>query len=145
MNESELLELTRRLQLALARISRQVRRETPSALGQSAISTLAILAAEGPLRPGDLATREGVRPPTMTRIITSLEEGGYVARTADPADGRACLVAITPLGTEEVSGAKTARAGQFAAHLARLNSGQLTALQAAVPVLEALIIDEYPG
>ena len=36
------------------------------------------------MTPGALATRERVRPPSMTRVIASLAELGFVARS-DPA------------------------------------------------------------
>jgi len=82
-------ELTQRLQRVVGKLSRLLRRGEPSVIGPGAMSALSTLANEGPLRPSDLATREGVRPPTMTRIVTGLEEGGYVERTVDPADRRA--------------------------------------------------------
>jgi DNA-binding MarR family transcriptional regulator len=134
----ELRELTSRLQVVLGRISRMLRRESPSPLGAGSLAALHTLAAEGPLRPGDLAAREGVRPPTITRILSVLEDGGYVVRTADPADGRATLVAITPVGTEEITGTRSARAGRLAQHLAALTPEQRQLLADALPVLETL-------
>jgi DNA-binding MarR family transcriptional regulator len=134
----ELREVTTRLQLVLGRLSRVLRRESPSSLGPGALSALHTLAAEGALRPSDLAAREGVRPPTMTRILTVLEDGGYVVRTPDPADGRANLVVITPGGTEEITGTRSARANRLAEHLATLDPEQRQLLTMALPVLEAL-------
>jgi DNA-binding MarR family transcriptional regulator len=138
VTEADLAELTSRLQVALARLVRLLRRSTPTSLGQSSISTLATLFAEGPLRPGDLAVREGVRPPTMTRIVAALEEGGYVVRTADPADGRAYLVALTRAGEDLIAGTKSARAGVLRAQMAALTPQQRACIAAALPALEAL-------
>lgn len=138
MTEAELTEVTVRLQVALARLVRLLRREAPTALGPGSLSTLATLAAEGPLRAGDLALREGVRPPTMTRIVGMLEDAGYVARTADPADGRAFLVQVTPTGAELVAGTKSARAVLLQTQLQALTPQQRAALAAALPALEAL-------
>ena len=47
------------------------------------------------MTPGALATRERVRPPSMTRVIASLCELGFVARDAHPADGRQVLVSVS--------------------------------------------------
>jgi DNA-binding MarR family transcriptional regulator len=138
VTDVDLGDLTGRLHIAVARLIRRLRREVPSALGQSAISTLATLTAEGPLRLGDLAVREGVRPPTMTRIVAALEEDGYVSRKADPADRRACLLQATGAGAALIAGAKSARADRLAAHLAELTPEQRAALAAALPALEAL-------
>jgi DNA-binding MarR family transcriptional regulator len=131
-------ELTARLQRALGRLARVLRREAPSNLGPGAVSALSTLANEGPMRPGDLAAREGVRPPTMTRMLTGLEEGGYVARTVDPADRRASLVAVTPAGEDTLLGIRTARAGFLARHIAELSPRERRALAEALPVLEGL-------
>ena len=131
-------ELSARLQVSLARLSRMLRREAPSTLGQSALSTLATLAAEGPLRIGDLAAREGVRPPTMTRIVAVLEEQGLVERLPDPADRRAGLVRPTRVGAAQVAGARSTRGARLAEHMARLTPAQRRAIAAALPALEAL-------
>jgi DNA-binding MarR family transcriptional regulator len=136
--EPSVAELSNRLQVSLARLSRMLRREMPSPLGQSSLSTLATLAAEGPLRVGDLAAREGVRPPTMTKIVGNLEEHRLVERLADPVDRRAGLIQLTPAGAEYVAGTRSARASQLAAHLAELTPAQRRTIAAALPVLEAL-------
>lgn len=138
MTEPEATELTARLQRVLARLARLLRREAPSALGPGALSALSTLLAEGPMRPTDLAAREGVRPPTLTRMLTSLEEGGYVERANDPADRRASLIAVTPLGRQTVHDTRIARANHLARHLAELSPAQRRAIAAAIPALEAL-------
>ncbi len=144
MSAPDPADLTARLQRVLGRLARVLRREAPSALGPGSLSALSTLAAEGPLRPSDLAAREGVRPPTMTRMLTVLEEGGYVIRTVDPADRRASLLAITELGEQTVLGIRNARAGQLARHLAELSGDQLRLLAKALPVLEALAGTQAP-
>ena len=138
--EPSVAELSNRLQVSLARLARKLRREAPSPLGPSSLSTLATLTADGALRVGDLAAREGVRPPTMTKIVASLEEQGLIERLVDPADRRAGLVRLTPAGAEHVAGARSARASQLAAHLAELTPAQRRAIAAALPALEALTV-----
>jgi DNA-binding MarR family transcriptional regulator len=134
----ELRDLTTGLQVVLGRLSRTLRREAPSPLGPGALGVLHTLAAEGPLRAGDLAAREGVRPPTMTRILTVLEDGGYVVRTEDPTDRRASLVVITQAGSELLRGTRNARASRLAQLLATLDPAQRAKLAEALPVLEAI-------
>lgn len=55
--------------------------------------------AHGPLRPGDLATLLHVSPSAVSRTAAALVEEGWVRRTSDPADGRACSLALTEAGT----------------------------------------------
>jgi len=131
-------ELTARLQRVLGRLQRALRRGAPSALGPGALAALSTLSSEGAMRPTDLAAREGVRPPTLTRMLTVLEEGGYVARTVDPGDRRASLIEVTPLGSETLLGTRSARAGQLARHIDALTPRQRRTLAEAMPVLEAL-------
>jgi len=131
-------DLPRRLQRVLGRLARILRREVPSALGPGSLSVLATLAVEGPLRPSDLAAREGVRPPTMTRMLTVLEDAGLVARTADPADRRASLIEMTPSGEQTLLATRSARADQLARRIERLGPEQRRALAEALPVLEEL-------
>jgi DNA-binding MarR family transcriptional regulator len=49
-------------------------------------------------RLSDLAARAQVTHQSMSELYASLEKAGYVERRPDPADGRAKLVCLTPLG-----------------------------------------------
>src|SRR2546427_12743424 len=64
-------------------------------LSLTAASTLATLERTGPRRLTDLAVSEGVTQPSMTAVVTQLEDLGFAERRKDPGDGRVCLVAIT--------------------------------------------------
>ena len=87
------------LSLAVVRLARQLRFRRPdSPVSLSQLSALATLAKEGPMTPGALAVRERVRPPSMTRVIASLAELGFVDRCAHPDDGRQVLVSVSPPG-----------------------------------------------
>src|SRR5918999_109825 len=88
-------ELASRLRLVVARLARRLRRETESDVSPSQISALSSIARLGPLTLGELSAAEGVRPPTMTRVVACLEEAGLVSRTVDPADRRVAHVAAT--------------------------------------------------
>ena len=52
------------------------------------------------MRLGDLAAAEGIAPSTLTRLVTALEDSGYVRRFPDPSDARASTLAITPHGQD---------------------------------------------
>jgi len=134
-----------RLFIAIARLIRLMRRNAPVALSHGSITALATVVNEGPIRVGDLAAWEGVRAPTMTRIVDGLVVDGYAERIPDPADGRACLVRATPAGIEVLRGARTARAQVLAVALDRLSSQQRAAIVAALPAIEALCADEPPA
>lgn len=64
----------------------------------NAIPAIYALASWGSLRPGELALRLHVSPPTASRLVEKLSCAGLVARTPDPEDSRASLVALTSAG-----------------------------------------------
>ena len=97
------------LSLAVMRLARQLRFRRPeSSVSLSQLSALSTLAKEGAMTPGALALRERVRPPSMTRVIASLAELGFVARSAHPVDGRQVLVSVSPSGTELIEAERKA-------------------------------------
>ncbi|HEV7249108.1 MAG TPA: MarR family transcriptional regulator [Shinella sp.] len=60
------------------------------------------LSEKGGLTAGALATRLGVKAPTMTRTIGRLEAQGFVERRPDEADGRLTVVHLTESGRATV-------------------------------------------
>src|SRR5215218_4359668 len=87
------------LSLAVLRLARQLRFRRPdSPVSLSQLSALATLSKDGPMTPGALAVKERVRPPSMTRVIASLAELGFVDRCAHPDDGRQVLVSVSAYG-----------------------------------------------
>jgi len=62
-------------------------------------ATLETLAAEGPMRLGDLGARLGIAPSTLTRNIVRLEERGLVKREKERGDARAFRAALTAAGS----------------------------------------------
>jgi DNA-binding MarR family transcriptional regulator len=135
-------DAARRLTMALGRLARALRRGSPSGLGPGSLSALATVVRTGPVRLGDLAAREGITPPTLTRVVAALEEAGYVVRTPDPTDGRATRAQATPAAVELISGTGSSRAGVLRARMDALSAEDLAALLRAVPVIEALAADE---
>ena len=135
-------EVVARLSLALGRLTRVLRRDNPTGLGPGSVSALATVVRSGPVRLGDLAGREGVSPPTLTRSVTTLEGCGYVRRSPDPADRRASLVSATPQARELIAGIGGARVRTLLARLAALPEGERERLLSAVRALELLADDD---
>jgi DNA-binding MarR family transcriptional regulator len=132
-----------RLRVALARLSRRLRRHELAGLTPTQLSALATIGKTGPMRLGDLAAAEGIAPSTLTRLVTALEESGYVRRGADPSDARASTLAITQHGQDALERVRTESTLMLTASLKLLTPAQRTTLAAALPVLEQLA--EVPG
>jgi DNA-binding MarR family transcriptional regulator len=127
-----------RLRVALARLSRRLRRHELAGLTPTQLAALATIGKAGPIRLGDLAAAEGVAPSTLTRLVTALEDSGYVRRCADPADARASTLSITAHGEAALDRIRTDATLMLSSSLDLLTPEQRSALAAALPVLEQL-------
>ena len=127
-----------RLRVAIARLSRWLRRHELAGLTPTQLSALATVDRIGPLRLGDLAAAEGIAPSTLTRLVTVLEERGYVERCPVPGDARASTLAITAAGHAVLERIRQESTSVLAESLRTLTSEQLATLAAALPALEQL-------
>ena len=124
---------------AIDRLTMWLRRQVPTAVSSSTITTLDALATKGPLRISDLAEREAVSQPGMTSLVNRLEAAGQAERVPDPTDGRAALVRITEAGRALLTQRHAARALVLESELADLDDADRAALMAAVPAIRRLI------
>jgi DNA-binding MarR family transcriptional regulator len=126
------------------RLSRQLRFRRPqSPVSLSQLSALATLNNFGPMTPGALAIRERVRPPSMTRVIASLADLGFVDRVAHPDDGRQVLVSVSAAGAELLDAEYRASQEWLAQRLDTLAGDELDTLREAADLILALV-DESP-
>ena len=64
------------------------------------LSALGILRRDGPMTASMLASRLGIRPQSMTRILAELEVGELLTRTRGPSDSREHILDMTPKAVE---------------------------------------------
>jgi DNA-binding MarR family transcriptional regulator len=135
-------DLAARLRLAIARTARRLRQEAGEELSPSQTAALATIDRHGPLTPSELAARERIQRPTVTRIIARLEERGLVLRTRDPQDGRSSLVGLAPAGRELLARGRTRKDAYLARRLHELEAEERAALERAAAILERLLEEE---
>lgn len=135
-------DLAVRLRLVIARTARRLRQEAGGELSPSQTAALATIDRHGPLTPSELAVRERIQRPTVTRIVTHLEEAGLVQRTRDPQDGRSSLVALTPAGHDLLARGRTRKDAYLARRLRELDAEERATLQRAAAILERLLEEE---
>lgn len=126
-----------RLALAVGRLNRRLLRAT-AGLSHGTVSALSSIVRFGPLRLRELATREGIAAPSITRIVAALEERGLVEREVDKSDRRAFSIEATPAGVDYIVRARSARAELLTELLGTLDAEQLAAVEAALPALETM-------
>ena len=93
------------------------------------------------MTPGALAVRERVRPPSMTRVVASLAELGFVDRRGHPDDGRQVLVSVSPSGAELIEVERRASREWLQQRLAALTPDERETLVRAAELM-MVIVDE---
>lgn len=135
-------EVASRLRLAVGRLNRRIRIDGSESLPPLQLSTLVTVEQLGPLRLSELARREGVTAPTMSRVLSALDEQQMVRRAPDPGDARGVLVSVSDDGRAKLREVRSQRTALVARRLDRLDAEQRAALEAALPALEALIVSD---
>ncbi|MCI2424251.1 MarR family transcriptional regulator [Saccharopolyspora sp. K220] len=131
--------LASRLRLAVVRLNRRLRAQSnDSTITLSQLSALSCLHKTGAMTPGELAAREGVQPPSMTRVIAALEEAGLVARRAHPTDGRQAIVELTEAGRARVDEEVSIRERWLDQQLADLDEDERAVLFQAAEIIDRL-------
>jgi DNA-binding MarR family transcriptional regulator len=127
------------LRTAVMRTSRRLRVEaTGDLITPGQYTVLAQLHGSGPQTLRELAEREHVQAPSMTRIVNALTEQGFVTRTAHPLDGRQVQVGITPAGVAVLTEARGQRTAWLAQRVAGLSVEDRQILSRAAHIMQQL-------
>lgn len=136
------LEWASRLRLTVVPLARQLRQQTAEAFTPTQLSVIGTIHRHGPISLGDLAARERLSPPTISKVVAAIEAEGVIERIPDPEDRRVCRVRVTRSGERWIERSRAARNEWLAERIAALAPAERAALAAAVPVLERLVDDE---
>jgi DNA-binding MarR family transcriptional regulator len=132
-------ELASRLRLSINRLHRRLREESLAGLSPAQASALGAVSRLGSPTLGELAAVEQVQPPTMTRIVASLQDSGMVTRVTDAADRRSARVRITPAGKRSLERIRTLKNAFLTRRLADLSPDEQGRAAALVDLLEHLL------
>ena len=131
--------LATQLRMSVMRLGRRLRQQrADDRLTPSQIAALATLDREGPLSLGELAAREHVQPPSMTRITGALEELGLVTRMPHATDRRQVLFGVTPEAARLLAEDRRRRDSWLCHRFKELTPEEIATLRAAAPILERL-------
>ncbi|MEV8569330.1 MarR family transcriptional regulator [Streptomyces sp. NPDC051322] len=127
------------LRSTVMRLSRRLKHQrVDESLSPTEMSVLGTLARCGSATPGELARKEHVQPPSMTRIVALLEAKGLVRLEPHPDDRRQKVVSQTEEAQAMLAESRRKRNVWLAQLAEGLNEDDWTRLQAAAPVLEKL-------
>jgi DNA-binding MarR family transcriptional regulator len=130
------------LHSASVHLLRRLRKEdAASGLSPARLSALSVVVFGGPIRISDLARAEQVRAPTITPIVSALEEQGLIVREADARDARASVLRATAKGRTLMAEGRARRIARLARQLRALSSNDRALLERAAVLLEKLARD----
>src|SRR5689334_12380126 len=111
---SDVEQLAAHLRLVISRVARRLRQQADQGVTASSLSALWTIERLEPVTLGELASEERVQPPTISRIVASLEDLGLVAREGDPSDRRVARVRLTAEGRRMLERTRTRRTAYLA-------------------------------
>jgi DNA-binding MarR family transcriptional regulator len=111
-------------------------------LTSSQASVVLRLEKDGPATVSSLARAEGMRPQSMSAVVTPLQESGLVRGAPDPSDGRQTLLSLTPKFQKRIEEGRAARQDWLTAAISqKLSVHEQEQLQAALELLTRLAED----
>jgi DNA-binding MarR family transcriptional regulator len=140
-------ELASKLALEIRTVSRKLKQRLRehgerSDLKPSQVSIVLRLEKDGSATVSSLARAEGMRPQSMSAVITPLQEAGLVKGAPDPHDGRQTLMCLTPKCLKWLKEGRAARQDWLTKRISqKLSVGEQEKLQAALGLLMRLVED----
>jgi DNA-binding MarR family transcriptional regulator len=132
-------ELASSLRLALMRAARRIRSQrVHTEITLSQLSALATVKKHGPLSAGEVAAIERVQPPSMTKILASLENAGWIERAPHPDDRRQSIISATKSGLDLLDEETRARDEWLAKRLLDFSPEDRELLRKSIDVLDRL-------
>lgn len=130
-----------RIHAAAIHLLRRLRAEDVEAgVTPARLSALSVLVFGGPCSLTELAEAEQVSSPTMSRLVTALEEAGLVSRRRDPDDGRAVRLEATEEARDLLEEGRDRRVGRLAELLSALEPEELETVARSAELLEELLV-----
>jgi len=139
MDNSDTNETAARLRRSVTRLNRRLRQSALGGISPAQASMLAVI--EKMERPslGDLAAAEQVQPPSVTRMVRSLEDAGYVVTSADTDDRRCTRVSVTASGRRELTTIRQRKTQFLEARLQSLSEADQRRAAELATLLEQLL------
>lgn len=140
--DPSVVDLAARLRAAVIPLSRALR-VSADVLTPTELSVLGATYRHGPLAMRDLAERERLSPPMISRVVSALEERDFLERVPSEEDRRVCRVRVSDAGGVWIRRYLGMSNAWLADRLSGLADDQRAVLTEAVPLLELLIDDDH--
>lgn len=141
MPEKDQERLATDLSAAVSQLMRQLRAASSQGeLTPTQRSAISRIATDGPATIAALARAELVRPQSMRLTVGALEEGGILARSPHPTDGRQVVFSLTDEGRRMLAEVRQAKQNWLAVAIAdRLTPEEQRTLAEATGLMRRLM------
>ena len=141
--EIDTLSIADRLRPVLLRVGRELRREAREVgISPEQVSLLVAIKYAPGIGVRDLAARERISAPALTKHVDRLERDGLAVRTPSPNDGRRIGLALTEEGQRVLRRVRSRRTAWLATRLRGLDAAELAAVEAAIEPLSRLLRED---
>jgi DNA-binding MarR family transcriptional regulator len=131
------------LRPVLLRVGRELRREARAVgISPEQVSLLVAIKHEPGIGVRELAARERVSAPAMSKHVDRLERDGLVARTPSADDRRRVGLTLTDEGRRVLRRVRSRRTAWLVSRLGELSPAELAAVEAAVEPLSHLLRED---
>jgi DNA-binding MarR family transcriptional regulator len=138
-------EVADRLHSAAIHLLRRVRRSDPlTGVPAAQLSAMSVLMG-GPRTLGELAAAEQVRPPTMSKLVSHMEQAGLVRRDGDTNDARVVRVEMTAKGRRLLAKGREMRIADVERRIGRLTPAEVAKIADAVAIVERMLREDPPA
>ncbi|HEX3679263.1 MAG TPA: MarR family transcriptional regulator [Galbitalea sp.] len=140
-DDVRLLETATELRVLIAKLRRRLAEQaSPGDFTPAQASVLSRLLADGPATLTVLAKAEGMRPQSMSAIISVLQADGVIVGQPDPADGRQTILSLSDSARETVEAARVIKNDWlFRSMKAKLTAAEQRQLANGIELLQRLI------
>jgi DNA-binding MarR family transcriptional regulator len=142
MEMSDTNETAARLRRAVTRLNRRLRNSSLSGISPAQASMLESIEKATNPSLGDLALAEQMKPPSVTRVVQSMQESGLITLTPDPDDRRCTRVQLTPLGRKEIAAIRRRKTEFLEKKLLSLSENDQRKAHDLATFLERLLEDQ---
>ncbi len=139
MTNSDTNETAALLRRSVTRMNRRLRQSALGGISPAQASMLASVEKLGNPSLGELATREQIQPPSVTRVVRHLEEVGLIELHADETDRRCTRARLTDSGRLEVSAIRQRKTEFLEAKLRALSPDEQGRARELAEFLEHLL------
>lgn len=128
-----------RLRRSITRLNRRLRQSSLGGISPAQASLLATVSKLEAPSLGDLAIAEQIQPPSVTKLVRTLEQDGFLTCYPDAADRRCTRVVLTMLGEKEVKEIRARKTEFLEQRLALLSAVDQQRMSELAELLESLL------